>query len=177
MSRHKPWVNLREWLVRLSCTFRPQRSDADLKQELAYHLELAEEELGRQGYTPEEASRLARIQVGRPTQIMETLRDQRSLPALSSFWLDFKLGARMLRKSWGLTLVGGAAMAVAITLGAAGYAFLHSLSGTQMLLEDGDRIVAIQPWDPETRKEQFSSVADFEHWRAQLRSVQDIGAL
>jgi hypothetical protein len=54
-----------------------------LRSELDSHLEIAEEVLRRRGYS---------------------MRAQRGIPALSGFALDVKLGVRMLRKSWGLTL-------------------------------------------------------------------------
>ena len=58
---------------------------------------------------------------------------------LGRFVLDVKLGLWMLRRSWGLTLVGGVAMTVVIGIGAAVFAVVDtSLWGT-MSLDDGDR--------------------------------------
>src|SRR5690606_26004099 len=107
--------------------------DHDLEQELTHHLEVAEEELMRQGHSPHEAARLARVQCGGPSQAMESLRDQRAVPPLSSFWLDIKLGVRMLRKYWGLTVVGGLAMTVTIGIGAAVFTVLDGAMGTTTL--------------------------------------------
>ncbi len=167
---------LREWMHRLAGAFGRGRGDRDLEQELQTHLALAEDELRRQGMPPDAAAREARLRFGRSTQAMESLRDRRGIPPLSTFWLDAKLGMRMLRKSWGLTLVGGLAMVVAITIGASIFGFLHALSGTDLPLAEGDRVVIVQPWDPDTRKEQYSTVEDFERWRGQLQSVEDTGA-
>jgi len=55
---------------------------------------------------------LARVKFGGPMQAIEALREPREFPWVGGFWLDVKLGVRMLRKSWGLTLVGGLAMTV-----------------------------------------------------------------
>jgi hypothetical protein len=41
------------------------------------------------------------------------------LPIVDVGGLDAKLGLRLMRKSWGLTLVGGVAMALTIGLGTA----------------------------------------------------------
>jgi predicted permease len=167
---------LREALMRLAGTFRRSRSDADMQDELAHHLELAENELRRRGHSPEEACRLARVRVGSETQAMETARQQSSVPTLSSFGLDARLGLRMLRKHWGLTLAGGLSIAAAIGIGAAVFDVIHTLTGTQLPLNDGDRIVVIQPWDPATRKEQYSSREDFLRWREQLQSMASVAA-
>ena len=167
---------LREWAHRLAGVFGRGRADHDIERELEAHLALAEEDLRRQGMPPDAAARQARLQSGRSTHAMEALRDRRGIPPLSTFWLDVKLGARMLRKHWGLTLAGGLAMVVAITIGATVHDFLRALSGTDLPLEEGDRVVIVQPWNPETRKEQYSTPEDFARWRDQLRSLKDIGA-
>jgi hypothetical protein len=43
----------------------------------------------------------------------------RRVPLVDTFWLDVKLGGRMLRETWGLTLVGGVVLtnAISITVG------------------------------------------------------------
>ena len=97
---------------------RPAAGDADFDQELELHLAMAEEDKVRRGLSPEQARREARLELGGVAQLREAAREARGLPWLETFWLDGKLGLRMLRKSWGLTLVGGLAMAVTIGLGA-----------------------------------------------------------
>ena len=108
---------LREWVSRLAGVFGLRRADADMEQELQNYLKLAEDDLRRQGLSPSQAAQEARRRYGRPTQTMEALRDQSAFPQWSAFWLDVKLGIRMLRKHWGLTLVGGFVMTLAITVG------------------------------------------------------------
>ena len=53
----------------------------------------------------------------------------------------------MLRRFWGLTLVGGLAMAVTIGLGAAIFTIWATVAGTRLPLDEGNRVVAIQPFD------------------------------
>src|SRR5918994_2046030 len=71
-------------------------------------------------YTPAAPLRPDRSGVARHK---ETLRDGHGLAWLGGFSLDIKLGARMLRKYPGLTIVGGLAMAFAIAIGAASFEF------------------------------------------------------
>jgi predicted permease len=167
---------LREWISRLGGVFGRGRSDQDLEQELQLHLELAEQDLRRQGVPPEAAARGARLRAGQSTQTMETLRDSRGIPALSTFWLDTRLGLRMLRKHWGLTLIGGLTLASAMTVGASVFNLVSVIRGSTLPLEEGNRVVVIQPFDPETRQSRDSSREDFERWRAELRSVENVGA-
>ena len=76
--------------------------------------------------------------------------------------LDVKLGLRLMRKSWGLTLVGGVAMALTIGLGTAIFTLWNTATTTTLPLPDGDRIVAIQSSDAATQQiHRDSSLPDF----------------
>ncbi len=91
-------------------------------------------------------------------------------------WLDLKLGLRMLRKQWGLTLVGGLAMTIAIGIGTVVFAAFDLVFWPTLPLDEGDRVVAIQTWDEGAHRRSETSVRDFERWRDGLRSLEDIGA-
>ena len=98
------------------------------------------------------------------------------MPNWSTFWVDTKLGLRMLRKHWALTLVGGVAMTIAITLGASMFNFVQAISGTKLPLEEGERVVILQPWNAASRTGRRASMDDFERWRRELQSLVDTGA-
>ena len=164
--------------ARLRELIRPAAGDDDFDQELATHLAMAEEEKVRRGRTPEEARREARLELGGVTQLREAARDARGLPWLGTFWLDGKLGVRMLRKSWGLTLVGGLAIAVTIGLGTSILTIWNTATTTTLPLPDGDRIVAIQTVDAATQQiHRDSALQDLGRWRERLRSVTDVSAM
>jgi putative ABC transport system permease protein len=167
---------LREWISRLAGVFGRGRNDQDLEQELQLHLELVEQDLRLKGMSPQEAARQARLRIGLPAQTMQALRERRGFPPLSTFWLDTKLGLRMLRKHWGLTLIGGLTLAAAMTTGAAVFNLLNALEGSTLPLEEGNRVVIIQPFDLEKRQQQSSSREDYERWRSELRSVENVSA-
>jgi predicted permease len=112
----------------------------------------------------------------------ERLRDRwtpslvRDLIGTRVSWLDLKLAARMLLKYPGLTLVGGAAMAVAIAVCTAGFEFAQDLGNDSLPLDQGDRIVSLQNWNAADHQADRRSAADFLSWRESLRSVQDLSA-
>jgi predicted permease len=92
--------------------------------------------------------------------------------------LDLKLGLRLMRKSWGLTLVGGVAMALTIGLGTSIFIFWNTATTTTLPLPDGDRIVAIQAFDAATQAvHRDSTLQDLRRWREELRSVSDVSAM
>jgi predicted permease len=169
-------ATLRGWTRRIRSALTGGRPDDDLERELALHLEIAEDELRRRGHEPAEARRLARIRHGLPDLALETLRDQRGLPTVASALLDIKLGARMMRRSWGLSLVVGVAMTVVILIAAGSFTALRVLSGASLPLDGGDRVVALQPVDPTAHRVRPASYVEFDRWRRALRSIDDLGA-
>ena len=164
--------SLREWIHRV-CR---RRTDDDLQRELAGHLALAEDELRRKGHALGDAARLARAAAGGSIQALEALREQRGLPWLASSWLDLKLGLRLLVRNWGLTLVGGLAMTLAIAIAAVVFAAFDIVLWSPLPLNEGDRVVAIQVWDREAGRRRDTTWQDLERWRASLHSVGDVGA-
>src|SRR5688572_5011454 len=114
---------------------------------------MAEADGRRRGLTVEEARRAARVQLGGITQLRESRRAAWGLPWLDGFALDAKLGLRMLRRSWGLTLAGGLAMTVVITIAAVVFVFLDEFMGHSVPpLDEGERVVALQTWDAEAHQ-------------------------
>ena len=69
--------------------------------------------------------------------------------ALDSWWLDVKLGVRMLIKYPGLALAGGVGIAVAVAIAAGAIQrHLWQLPGfSRCPFEEGDRMVSIEIWD------------------------------
>jgi predicted permease len=174
MERHLALV--REWMRRLLGLVRRGPADRDLEDELASHLALAEEDLRARGESADAAARLARVRFGRPASAMEALREQRGVPWVDSLWLDVRLGVRLLRRSWGLTLAGGLAMTLALVIAAVVFTFLDDLLGRGTLpLQEGGRVVAIQTWDPGAHLRRDTSLQDLERWRERLRRVEDLG--
>jgi putative ABC transport system permease protein len=121
---------LREWMHRLWGTLRRNRRDRELEEELELHLELAREDLRRRGDgSPDDALRAARLQGGGVAQAMEALRDQRGLPWLESWIIDFRYAGRRLRACPTYALLA----VLTIALGAGGTAAIFSVVRTLLL--------------------------------------------
>jgi predicted permease len=168
---------VREWFLRLCGSFRLRANDKAYRAELAHHLELAEERFRLEGYSPAEAARLARVRYGQPDNAVEELRRQQGIPWFGAFTLDVKLGLRMLRKYIGITLIGGLAMSVGFGICIAVFVYFDVVMWSDSIpLDEGERVVAIQVWDPENSRRSEIGIEDFERWRAELDSLEEIGA-
>jgi predicted permease len=170
-------ATLREWAHRLIGTvWRRRRSDGDLAREIAFHIEQAELDLRSRGYSVQEAHRLARALSGSSDGAIEALRTQGGVPWVGTFTLDVKLGLRMLRKYWGLSLIGGLALAVVIGICTGMFLYFDVFWSTALPIEKGDRVVAIQVWDSSAGRRSETSLDDFRRWRSGMRSLEDVGA-
>lgn len=170
-------MNVRDWLKRrwriLFCT---RVVDSELADEIQLHLDMEAEELVRQGRTRAEAQREARILLGGIEQTKQAVRDSRPLHWLDGIALDIRLGLRMLRKSWGLTLVGGIAITIATAIGVGFAEFVRDNVAPTLPLEDGDRIVRLYHVDAESGGSVPPSLYDLAVWRQSVSSIEQLGA-
>jgi putative ABC transport system permease protein len=90
--------------------------------------------------------------------------------------LDFRLGARMLIRYPGLTLVGGLAMAFGIWVGAATFELVTQVLRPTLPLEEGHRIVGIRTWDAAASRVEQRTARDFRVWSGELTTVAELGA-
>jgi predicted permease len=153
--------------------------DAEMSEEFRLHLELRAADLVRSGLTPAAAIRRARSEFGNPARLKEEGRESRGLhhvDALRVSWLDFKLGFRMLIKYPGLTIIGGLAIAFAIWIGAGTFEIMTQVLHPTLPLDEGSRLVGLRSWDAKANRREPRIVHDFLAWRAELKSVEDLGA-
>ncbi|HEX2204252.1 MAG TPA: ABC transporter permease, partial [Longimicrobium sp.] len=157
--------------------FSPGRADAEMDEELRFHLDMETERLVREeGLDPREARRRAAVAFGGVEKVREEVRDARGLAWVAGMRLDFKLGLRMLAKHPGLTVVGGLAIAFAIAVGAASFEAVGQLLHPRLPLDEGDRVVGIRNWDARASRVRPRATADFVAWRGGLRTVEELGA-
>jgi predicted permease len=153
--------------------------DTEMEAEFAHHMELRARDLVRSGLSPEDARRQARVEFGGVYNYKEAGREARGLRWLDAMrisWLDIKLGARMIYRYPGLTLVGGVAMGIAIALGAGVMGVIALMRDPKIPLDEGDRIVGIQVWSVSSFNAERRIGFDLATWKTELRTVRDLGA-
>ena len=93
------------WAARLRSALFGRRADADLADELAFHVDMQAEELRRQGLSPDEARRQARLRFGSEAAVREVHRETRGLPWMDELQQDVRYAVRSLRRDWRFTAV------------------------------------------------------------------------
>ena len=110
-------------------------------------------------------------------QANQSRRMTRPLRAFDTWWLDVKLGVRMLIKYPGLALVGGFGIAVAVAIAAGAFSVIYGTFLVSSLpLDEGGRIVSLQSWDQVASNPERRILHDFDVWREELQAVQQLSA-
>jgi putative ABC transport system permease protein len=169
-------TTFRRVVLRLLAFLRFNRAEAELAREIDSHLRLLEDQFVAQGMSADDARFAARRAFGGVEQVKERQRDTRAFRWLDDSRIDFKLGARMLVKYPGLSIVGGLGLAVAIAVGLGFFAFFDAYMGSRLPVEESDRVVGLENLDLAVNNEEQQALHDFVEWRDEMQSVEDLAA-
>lgn len=91
-------------------------------------------------------------------------------------WIDLKLGARMLLRYPGLTIVGGLSMAFGILIGTVSFEFASQIRNPTLPFQGGERVVGIQHVRIPEGGIVNPSLEDFRRWRDAIGSIEELSA-
>jgi putative ABC transport system permease protein len=161
---------------RVAGLFRRGRLDADLKQEIASHLDEACDEYLRQGLSPEQARAAALKSFGGIVQIEEDYRDRATLRPVEDLWRDLTYGLRNLRRSAGFSCVVLAVLAIGIGGIATVFTLLNRIVLQPLPFPSSDRIVSVTHAAPGLGVAEVGlSSGVYFHYLKQARSLEALG--
>lgn len=141
--------------------------DADMHDEMRFHIEMeAERLMRRHDLSLEEARRRAHVAFGGIEKYKVEGRDTSRWRRIDALRFDTRLGLRMLAKYPTLTVVGALAIAVAIAICATFFEVTSQLLQTSMPIAEGKRVVALQR----------VAADDFYSWSNELTTLQQVSA-
>src|SRR5579884_2883133 len=166
---------LRMLLLRARSLFHRRRVEAELDEELRYHLEREIEANLAAGMGPREAAHAALRAFGGVAQRMEECRDARSLNMIENLWRDIAGGVRRLRTDPVLTAAAMLTLAIAIGANTTVFSLVNSILLRPLPYPDSGRIY----WIAEHIGPNPSDIGfgpDYYSLRDENRIFDDVGA-
>lgn len=164
------WIRVRALLQRKSV-------EAELDDELRFHLERQIEKYVQSGMSRGEAQRRSRVEFGGVELAKEECRDARGVHLVETLLQDFRYGLRTLRKSPGFVAIAVLTLALGIGASTAIFSVVESVLWRSLPFPDSERLTAL--WSTnlkQTWRAEPVSTADYSDWKAQSSSFEQLAA-
>ncbi|MBI4890133.1 MAG: ABC transporter permease [Acidobacteria bacterium] len=135
-------------LRRLERVLRPDRHNAEIDEELAFHLAMREEERRRDGLSEEEARRAARLQMGNPVAQREATHEAGIARWLEVLLQDLRYAARVLARTPALTAVVVASLALGIGANTSIFSLTYALLLRSLPVQNPGELYALTVVQP-----------------------------
>ena len=136
-------AHLRRFFLKLYLLFANSKVEEDLAKEIGAHLVLLEDEYLRQGMTPKEARRAARIAYGGVEQAKQLHRDERGFQGLSQILQDARYTLRQLSRSPGFAATAILLLGLGIGANTAIYSFMESILLRSLPVADPESLMVL----------------------------------
>lgn len=117
--------------------------DAELADELQFHIDQATQRNIRQGMTPDVARQQAMVTLGGRAQWTEATRDEQRSRLLDDFGRDLRYGAAALRRNIGFSIGGVLTIALAIAATTTVFNFVNAVYLRSLAVPEGPRLVRV----------------------------------
>src|SRR5271168_2871650 len=159
-----------------------RKQSQELQNEIEAFLSEETADSVARGMSPDEARRQARIKLGNPQKVRESLWTQNSPLLLPHVGHDLKYAFRTLSRTPGFSSIAIAVMALCIGAATSLFTIVRSVLLRPLPFRDPERLVMVYEHfrDPSMNAQQFNynSVApgDYYDWRAHIQGFEDMAA-
>ena len=163
--------------------FRRKRSDQELQDEIESFLTEETAENEARGLPPREARRQARVKLGNPQKMRESLWTQNSPLLLANIGHDVKYALRTLSRTPGFSIIAVGVMALCIGAATSLFTIVRSVLLRPLPFQDPDQLVMVyehyrSAW-ANTPDFNYNVVApaDFYDWRSKTHGFEDMAIM
>jgi putative ABC transport system permease protein len=159
--------------VAVRSVFRRSRVEAELNEEVQYHVDRLIDQGVAAGLAPEDARRAAIRAMGAIEKSKEECRDMRSGNLVSEFLGDLRYAGRAFRRSPGFAALAIGIMALGIGANTAVFSVVHGVLLRPLPYRDADRIVALRTsFLTAGTSQSLVAIANYRDWRDQSSSFE-----
>jgi predicted permease len=115
------------WIHRLFGSFRKNKLEDQLDEELRFHIEMRAQEFIAAGMDPEDARQQARSLFGNQLLLKERTRDMDTIGWIETLWKDLRFASRILRKGPGFAVAVVVSIALAIGANTTVFSIVNAL--------------------------------------------------
>src|SRR5579863_5047917 len=163
---------------------RRKRSDADLQDEIEVFLAEETADNEARGMSHDEALRQARLKLGNPQKVRESLWAQNSPQPLTRIGRDVKYALRTLSRTPGFSIIAVSVIALCIGAATTLFTIVRSVLLRPLPFRDPDRLVIVHEhfrgaWASTPGEFNYNPVApaDFYDWRAKTHGFDDMAIM
>jgi putative ABC transport system permease protein len=162
-------------LAAVSGLFRRRRLEAELDEELRFHLAMEAAQQERLGVSREEAARRAMLRLGGLEATKEAARAARAYRPLEALGQDVRLAFRLLRRNRGYAAAVVLALALGVGANTAIFSVVRGVLLRELPYRQPERLVVLHQRDPlDADSEQLFSVPEIEDLRRRSHSFAAI---
>lgn len=162
---------------RLLSLLRAGHRDAELDEELRFHIEMEASRLREEGHSAGDALAIAWQRFGDATRVREATRDSRGVRYVEDLWHDLRFAARSLARHRVFTTVAVLTLAIGIGATTAIFGAVYGVMLAPLPYADSDRIMTL--WQSSTTTvgtRDEVAVANFLDWQQRQRTFTAIAA-
>jgi len=161
---------------RLRILFRKSQVEAEMSEEMRFHLEMEVKTNLEKGMSPDQARREALLAFGGVERFKERARDQRGGRVLDDLWQDGKLTVRKLVRAPGFTLVILLTLGLGIGANTAIFSVVNSILLRPLPYPSSHRLVRVFQASPDRNSSRGSfSLMDGRDWAQRSGSLESLG--
>ena len=168
---------LLEAIRRLRGLIRSGAIEAEMDEEMRFHIDRQTEKNLRLGMTPGEARRNAMVKFGGMERMKEDARDEVRPMVLEDATRDLRFGLRALLRNPAFALVAVLTLGLGIGASTSVFSVVRGVLLKPLPYEQADRLVRLYQIDADNNRSSSISFANYADWKAQTRGFSALAAM
>jgi predicted permease len=165
------------FLRKLNWMPRRRRHDAEIREELEFHLDLEAADAVADGLAEPEAQRAARRDLGNLTLVEENVRAAWRWAWLERLARDARYAVRTLLRDSSFTVLAVATLSIGLAATVSIFAVTKSVLLNPLPFPDPDRLVMVWERSPQGNSRNLVSAYNFSAWRSRNQVFDSLGAI